>query len=93
MGDGVAKDLDGVFNGDLATLRGGESGEVHQAGHVTADEEIWFLFEDVVELERSHFSRDVREGDGECAAEAAALFALAEGDQGDILDRSLCVRY
>ncbi len=86
MGDDVAEDLDGVFDGHLSTLVGGEAREVHEAGHVAADEEVGLLFEDVVEFERSHFSGDVREGDREGAAEAAALFALAEGEQGDIAD-------
>ncbi len=80
MLDDVAEDLDGVFGGDGAALGGGEAGEVHEAGHVAADEEIGLLFEDVVELERAHFSGNVREGDGESAAEAAALLTLAEGE-------------
>ncbi len=86
MGDDVAEDLDGVFDGDLATLVGGEAGEVHEAGHIAADEKVGFLFEDVVELEGAHFSGNVREGDREGAAEAAALFALAEGKQCEIAD-------
>ncbi len=75
-----------MFDGNLATLIGGKAGEVHEAGHVAADEEVGLLFEDVVEFEGAHFSRDVGKGDGEGATEAAALFALAEGEQGDIAD-------
>ncbi len=83
----VAEDLDGVFDGDGAALGCGESGEVHEAGHVAADEEVGVLFEHVVELERAHFSGNVGECYRECAAEAAALLGLAEGDEGDVFDR------
>lgn len=51
----VAEDLDGVFDGNGASLGGGESGEMHEAGHIAADKEIGVLFEHVVELERTHF--------------------------------------
>lgn len=83
----VAEDLNGVFDGDGAALGGGESGEVHEAGHVAADEEVGVLFEHVVELERAHFSGDVGEGYREGTAETAALLRLAERDEGDIFDR------
>lgn len=83
----VAEDLDGVFDGDGAALGSGESGEVHEAGHVPADEEIGVLFEHVVELERAHFPGNVGECYRECATEAAALLGLAEGDEGDVFDR------
>lgn len=82
----VAEDLDGVFDRNLSTLRGSETRQVHEARHVAADEEVGVLLEDVVELERSHFPGDVREGDGEGSAEAAALFALSEGDECDVAD-------
>lgn len=83
----VAEDLNGVFDGDGAALGGGETGEVHEAGHVAADEEVGVLFEHVVELERAHFSGDVGECYREGAAEAAALLGLAEGDERDVFDR------
>lgn len=83
----VAEDLDGVFDGDGAALGGGESGEVHEAGHVAADEEVRVLFEYVVELERAHFPGNVGECYRECAAETTALLRLAEGDEGDVFDR------
>ena len=75
-----------MFDGNLATLIGGKAGEVHETGHVAADEEVGFLFEDVVEFEGAHFSGDMREGDGEGATEAATLLALSEGEQSDIAD-------
>lgn len=87
MRDSVAEDLDGVFDRDGASLGGGESREVHEAGHVAADEEVGVLFEHVVELERAHFSGNVGKGYREGAAEAATLLGLAEGDQGDVFDR------
>lgn len=83
----VAEDLDGVFDGDGASLGGGESGEMHEAGHIAADKEIGVLFEHVVELERTHFPRNVGKGYREGAAETAALLGLAEGDEGDVFDR------
>ena len=76
-----------MFYGDGAALGGGESGEVHEAGHVAADEEVRMLFENVVELERTHFSGNVGKGHGEGATEATALLGLAEGHEGDIFDR------
>ena len=76
-----------MFYGDGAALGGGESGEVHEAGHVAADEEVRMLFENVVELERTHFSGNVGKGYGESATEATALLGLAEGHEGDIFDR------
>ena len=76
-----------MFYGDGAALGSGESGEVHEAGHVAADEEVRMLFENVVELERTHFSGNVGKGYGEGATEATALLGLAEGDERDVFDR------
>ncbi len=76
-----------MFDGDGAALGGGESGEVHEAGHVAADEEVRVLFEHVVELERAHFPRDVGKGYREGATETTALLRLAERDEGDVFDR------
>jgi hypothetical protein len=59
---------------------------VHEAGHVDAGEHVGFGVEDVVELEGAHLAGDVREGDGKRAAEAAALFLLAEGDDLGVFD-------
>ena len=72
--------------GDRAALGVGEAAEVHEAGHVDADEHVGLGVEDVVELEGAHLAGDVGEGDGEGAAEAAALFRLAEGDDLGVFD-------
>lgn len=76
-----------MFDRQWTSLICSEPGEVHEAGHVAADEEIGVLFEHVVELERTHFPRNVGKGYREGAAETAALLGLAEGDEGDVFDR------
>ena len=83
----VAKNLDGVKLWDCAALVLCEPVEVHQAGHVRADEHVGLDFEHVIEFERSHLTGNVREGDGEGSAETAALFRLPEGDHLGIFDR------
>lgn len=72
---------------DRTALGRGEAGEVHEAGHVDADEHVGIGIEDIVELEGAHLARDVGESDGEGAAKSAALFLLAERDDFGVFDR------
>ncbi len=71
---------------DLAALGDGEAGEVHEAGHVSADEDIGIGFENIVQFQSAHAAGNVGEGDREGAAEAAALLGLAEGGDDGILN-------
>ena len=71
---------------DGAALGLGKAAEVHEAGHVDADEQVRLDVEDPVEFQGAHFSGDVREGHGKGAAEATALLCLTEGDDLRILN-------
>ena len=71
---------------DRAALGDGEAVEMHEAGHVAADEDVGVGGEDVVEFERTHAAGNVREGDGKGAAEAATLLVLAEGGNDGVFD-------
>lgn len=82
----IAQDLDGVLVPDGAALGLGEPTEVHEARHVHPDQEIRVDVEDVIEFERAHPARDVREGHTEGAAKATALLGLAEGNHAGIAD-------
>ena len=72
--------------GDGPSLGGGQTGKVHQAGHVDAGEHVGLGVENVVEFQRAHLARDVGKRHGKRAAEAAALFLLSERDDLGVLD-------
>lgn len=71
---------------DRAALGLGEAAEMHEAGHVDADEQIWLDVENSVEFEIPHPPRNVWEGDGEGAAESATLLGLTEGHDLSFFD-------
>lgn len=57
--DRVAQHLDCVQVGDRAALGAGEAGQVHEARHVSADQNVGLRFEDVIEFQRAHPTVDV----------------------------------
>ena len=71
---------------DRAALGLGEAAEMHEAGHVDADEQIWLDVENSIEFEVPHPPRNVWEGDGKSAAKTAALLGLTEGDDLRVID-------
>ena len=72
---------------DRSALDSGKAGDVHQAGHIAADQDVGIAFQNVIQLQGSHASGDVGEGDGKSASKATALLILAEGDDFCIFDR------
>ena len=77
---GVAEDLGEVLGADGGAGFFGEAVKVHEAAHVAGDHDVGVFGAEVFEFERAHRGGDIREGDGERAAETAALFAFADGD-------------
>lgn len=71
---------------DRTALGDGEAIEVHEAGHIAADEDVRVRFQDMVELERAHPPGNVGESDGKGAAETAALLGLAERSDKGVFD-------
>ena len=66
----------------------GETAEVHEAAHIERGDDVGFGLADVFEFQLAHAFGDVRETHAESAAEAAALLALAEGQDCNAGDGS-----
>src|SRR4051812_32603301 len=63
---------------DRTALGGRQARQMHEAGHVAADQNVGVRFENVIELQRPHPPGNMREGNGKCSTEPAALLGLSE---------------
>lgn len=73
-----------VGNGPALAAR--QPGEMHEAGHVPADQNIRAGFQNVIQLQRAHAARDMRKGDRKGASESTALLGLSKCGNRHTLD-------